>query len=36
MGEMLVIATHGVNILYQDEIDAGITVDFEGEDYILQ
>ena len=36
MGEMLVIASRGVNVLYQDEIDAGITIDFEGEDYILQ
>ena len=36
MGEMIVIASRGVNILYQDEIDAGITIDFEGEDYILQ
>ena len=36
MGSMLVVATMSKNIIYQDEIDAGIEVDFEGEDYILQ
>ena len=36
MGEVLVIATKSVNVLYQDEIDAGIDIDFEGEEYILQ
>ena len=36
MGTMLVMATTQKNILYQMEVDAGIEVDFEGEDYILQ
>ena len=36
LGEMLVMVTKKKNTLYQSEVEAGIVIDFEGEDYILQ
>ena len=36
LGEMLVTATQTKNVIYADEIEAGIDIDFGGEDFILQ
>ena len=36
LGHMAVQASQTKNMLYQDEIDMGIEIDFEGEPYILQ
>ena len=33
---MLVTATQTKNVIYADEIEAGIDIDFGGEDFILQ
>ena len=36
LGEMLVTATQKKNIIYADEIEAGIDIDFDGEEFFLQ
>ena len=36
LGEMLVTATQKKNIIYADEIEAGIEIDFDGEEFFLQ
>ena len=36
MGHLLVMATAKKNIIYQSEIDAGIEIDFGGEEYFIQ
>ena len=36
LGVMLVTATQQKNIIYADEIEAGIDIDFGGEEFFLQ